>query len=209
MIYELAVLKARGHMDSDDAMEFLEELQLLQGGEWECMAPGERHTSVVYWIDCMLMRYVKEEVITHETGAMIASSVGNLRGVANDLMSSLFKDQPISYTALTGLLVKTNVIIFSTWKAVDWSIWMHSFGIKNLFMTQSRIWVDIIVLLAWNVSYTALYDLGYMLNNPFGNRRIDIPHEAISGGVHRFAEKLVKGGKNNNSMPPALSIPSS
>ena len=52
-----------------------------------------------------------------------------------------------------------------------------------LFEDQSRMMIDIFVLLAWNVSYNALYDLGHMLTNPFGNRRIDLPHETIGAGL--------------------------
>lgn len=207
LTYELAVLKARGHMDSDDGQDYLESLQLLQPGEWDCMAGGDRHTTVVFWIQSMLMNYVRQDLIPEDSAAKVMEAVSVLRGCANDLMSTLFYDRPISYVALTGLLVKVNVLIFSTWKGVEWATWMRTFGTEVIFKKQARIYIDIFVLLAWNVSYTALYDLGYMLHNPFGNRRIDVPHELISSGVHRFAEKIVKGGKSNNSLPPAFSVP--
>ena len=207
LTYELAVLKARDHMDSDDGQDYLESLQLLQPGEWECMAVGERHTTVVFWIQSMLMNYMRQGLIDKQAATMVMGGITNLRAKANDLMSSLFYDRPISYVALTGLLVKINVLIFSTWKAVEWALWMKSNGYEAMFQDQARMWIDILVLLGWNVSYTGLYDLGYQLHNPFGNRRIDVPHEIVSGSVHRFAEKVVKGGKSSNSLPPAFSVP--
>ena len=207
LTYELAVLKARGHMDSNDGRDYLESLQLLQPGEWDCMASGDRHTTVIFWIQSMLMNYVRNGLIPDDSAATVMEAVSLMRGNANDLMSTLFYDRPISYVALTGLLVKINVLIFSTWKAVEWACWMRTFGTQDIFVDQARIYVDIFVLLAWNVSYTALYDLGYMLHNPFGNRRIDIPHEVVSSSVHRFAERIVKGGKSKESLPPAFSVP--
>ena len=48
LVYELSVLKARGHMDSQEGRDHLERLNLLLPGEWECMCPHDRHTSVVF-----------------------------------------------------------------------------------------------------------------------------------------------------------------
>ena len=90
--------------------------------------------------------------------------VTSLRGYANDMMSSINIDEPISYSALTGLLIKINVFIFSTWKP-EWSSWIRTFGLNTVFATQLRMTVDILAA-SMNVSYTALYDLGYMLQNP-------------------------------------------
>ena len=201
LVYELSVLKARGHMDSAPGKEYLEALSLLQPGEWDCMCPRDRHTTVIYWISTMIVGYQREGIISPDHSQTALDAVSNLRSYANDLMSSIHVDEPISYCALTGLLVKTNVFIFSTWKAVEWSVWIRSFGPDVLFNEQSRMVVDIFVLLAWNISYTALYDLSYMLNNPFGNRRIDLPHETIGAGLRNFANALTKEG---HKLPPAF-----
>ena len=103
---------------------------------------------------------------------MIINSISDMRAQANDLMSSLDRDKPFPYVAICGVLVQLNVFIFSTWKGVEWSIWLFSFG--DDLVNQPKFWVDILVLLAWNISYMALYDLGYMLHNPFGNRYISL-----------------------------------
>ena len=59
----------------------------------------------------------------------------------------------------------------SSWKGVEWATWHASLG-STLFQ-QPKWYVDFVALFAWNVSYKALYDLGYMLHNPFGDRRIE------------------------------------
>jgi hypothetical protein len=47
---ELAMLKARGAMDSADGREHLSSLSLLEPGEWEAMVTGDRHSTVFWWI---------------------------------------------------------------------------------------------------------------------------------------------------------------
>ena len=63
--------------------------------------------------------------------------------------------------ALCGLLVNINVFIMSTWKGVEWSVWFQSFGGPKL-VEQPKWWVDMLVLVSWNVSYKCLYDITYV-----------------------------------------------
>jgi hypothetical protein len=49
--YELTILKARGHMDSDEGREYLMKKGILHKGEWEAMVKGDRHTSCFYWMN--------------------------------------------------------------------------------------------------------------------------------------------------------------
>ena len=56
----------------------------------------------------------------------------------------------------------------STWKGIEWAIWLHSFG--DELPAQPKFWFDILVLFTWNVSYKAMYELAYVLHNPFGDR---------------------------------------
>ena len=50
LAYELAVLKPRNAMDSDRARDHLKAVGLLEADEWEKMVPGDRHTTVFFWI---------------------------------------------------------------------------------------------------------------------------------------------------------------
>ena len=44
------MLKGRSSMESDEAAPFLLRHGLLAEGEWDRMVPGDRHTTVLYWI---------------------------------------------------------------------------------------------------------------------------------------------------------------
>ena len=201
MAFELAVLKSRGHMDSPQGKAYLEELSLLEQGEWESMIDGDRHTTVLYWVQSLITNFPANTHIDPNLGAKLCGDVSTFRAQANDMMSCLNRDFPFAYVALCGLLVKLNVFIFSTWKAVEWSIWIKTFGYDGMFW-QLRFWSDILTLFVWNISYMALYDLGYYLGNPFGNRRVDCPHETIAAGLHKLGRELSNG--DQKVLPPAL-----
>jgi len=62
-------------------------------------------------------------------------------------------------------------------------------------------WVDLMTLFAWNLSYASLYDLGYVLDNPFLDKRIDVAHETIFNGVRRLSTSLAEG---EPCLPPCL-----
>ena len=210
LAFELAMLKARGHMDDDEGKQFLENAGLIEDGEWDSMVPGDRHTTALFWVlqqvknlsnkkSCDEKETGRSYVISHDVLVRISECVGSMRGQANDLMSSLDRDNPIPYSALCGILVQINVLIFSSWKGIEWSIWQWSQG-DRLF-EEPRWWLDVMVLFAWNISYVALYDLGYMLHNPFGNRRIDVAHETIGFGLRKLGTSLAEGTKFH---PPTM-----
>lgn len=198
---ELSVLKARGQMDTEEAKAYLLHQELLVDGEWEVMVKGDRHTSVFFWLQTKMMNLKMEGVLDPEAFIMIATSITSIRGQANDLMSSLDRDKPFTYTALCGVLVSINVVIMSTWRGVTWALWLYALG--NELWSAPKIWIDILVLLTWNISYKGLYDVGYMLHNPFGNRRIDVAHETIFAGLRRLSVEL---GNGNPILPPACKV---
>ena len=101
------------------------------------------------------------------------------------------------------ILLNVNLIIFSTAKGIEWAVWMHSFG-ENI-VEMPHFWADILVLFFWNVSYKALYDLGYVLYNPFGDRRLDVAHETIGNGIRKLAFEIAAVGQR---LPPRNTEPS-
>ena len=47
----------------------------------------------------------------------------------------------------------------------------------------------------------ALYDLSYVLHNPFGDRRLDVAHETIGSGIGHLSSAIAKVGPH---LPPAI-----
>lgn len=201
LAFELAVLKPRGQIDSEQARDYLMGSGLLMDGEWEAMVNGDRHSTVFWWVHTMIVRLQRGGVLHPVDVAAISESVGDMRAKANDLMSSLDLDKPISYASLCGLLVTINVFIMSTWKGIEWSTWMRTFGWS--LAEQPKFYFDLLGLIVWNLSYKALYDLAYLLHNPFGPRTIDVAHETIFRGLRTLQEELMEG---ESHIPPTMAI---
>jgi hypothetical protein len=94
LAYELAVLKGRGKIDSEEAREYLSREGLLEPGEWERMVAGDRHTTVWFWLQFRIARLADEGILTEQRLTTLSSSITASRAQANDLMSSLDRDAP-------------------------------------------------------------------------------------------------------------------
>jgi len=81
-----------------------------------------------------------------------------------------------------------NVLIFITYKDALWSTWLFQHG--DNFLNQPVFWVDLTVTFAWNLSYASLYQLCYVVYNPFGDDKISVAHETIGGGLRKLADQL-------------------
>ena len=90
------------------------------------MVNGDRHTTVFWWLIVRLRQMRDEGLINKEDFTMLVEAVGSMRGQANDLMSSLDRDNPYPYVQLIGFLVKINLFIFSTWKAFALALFANS-----------------------------------------------------------------------------------
>lgn len=200
LAFELAMLKARGNMDSEAGKQYLLSSGLMVKGEWEAMVNGDRHSTVFWWISMKVQRLQVDGYLCAEYVVRISAAVSSMRAQANDLMSSLDRDKPFPYVAICGLLVNCNLLLMCSWRSIEWSIWLRTFG-GDLLFRSAKMWVDILTLFAWNISYASLYDLGYCLNNPFLDKRIDVAHETIFNGVRRLSSALAEG---ESCLPPDL-----
>lgn len=192
----------RGEMDSEKGRQYLTTRNLLVPGEWEALVNGERHTTVNWWIQMELRRLTEAHLIAPVALPTLQTYTATMRAQANDLMLHLDQDKPYPYVALCGMLVKCNVVIMSTWRGILWATWYYSLG-GELCLTP-KFWVDILALFAWNMGYTALYQLGCILHNPFGDRRIDVPHEVIHDSLYRLSVELPDA---RGHLPPHLLPP--
>lgn len=201
LAFELAVLKGKGLMDDETvAKPYLEDRQLLYPGEWDAMVKGDRHTTVYFWIQSYMVRLEREGLVHASYVLSFSQAVARARSQANDLMSSLSRDLPFPYVNLCYVLVYLNVLIFSTHRGVLWAVWLYGFGPQNLVL-QPKFWVDLLATFAWNMSYTSLYHLCYVLYNPFGNDKNSVAHETIGGGLDVLAKSIATA---HNCLPVDL-----
>ena len=49
-----------------------------------------------------------------------------------------------------------------------------------------------------------MYDLCKILYNPFGNRRVDVAHEAIQSGLRKLADALITSA--DKALPPVQTV---
>ena len=187
--YELAILKARGQMDSDGGRKHLQSLGLLSetdDSEWDNMVEGDRHTTVWYWIQRNAVSLAKNGVLTELW--TVCSAVTSIRHQANDLMGSISRDQPLPYTSAVGFNVLFSMITMTLWKGVQWAIWFYE--TNGRVYTEPRMYVEIATLALYTTIFAVLVDIDKILYNPFGQRDIDIPHDAVSGGLRVLARRL-------------------
>lgn len=225
LAHELGTLKGRGAIDSAQAEEYLTQIGMLHEGEWAAMVHGDRHTTVLWWVQLAAQRLCKRGVIEAAGLRSVQEGVTGYRAQANDLMSSLDRDIPYPYASLLGMIVKTNVILMTLWRTFELYLnlcgtmtgaqnWMASgnpecvmvgnptFPNQNALYFMTMIIVQLVTLFLWNMSYKAMYDLGKVLHNPFGNRVIDVAHETIHAGLRQLAEELL--GEAVHHLPPEM-----
>jgi hypothetical protein len=203
---ELAFLKPRGLMDSDKGREHLLLNSLLKEGEWECLVGGDRHTTALFWIQMANVRLLRAGHVTPAEFGTLDSAVTGMRAQANDLMSCLDRDIPYPYGSLVGTLVNINLFLMSTWKGLQLSLdycgpapWSTT---KCSEPNLAWVWTaKLVLLLFWNTSYAAMFDLAKVMHSPFGDRRIDVAHEAIAGGIRKLADQLVNA---HAALPPSM-----
>ena len=153
---ELAVLKGRGHMDSEEGLAHLQDQKLIQDGEWcaaaaqtlaaparrpipcneasssrvwrrvlspcsrcahahrEAMQPGDRHTTVLWWIMLQTKLLVVDGYLSKQEHITVVESTLAMRAQANDLMSCMPRDLPYPYASVVGALVNFVIFVQST-----------------------------------------------------------------------------------------------
>jgi len=202
LAFELAMAKARGVVDTEVTRDYLARAGLLTEGEWEALVDGDRHTTVFWWLIVRLRQLRDAGMLNRQDFPMLVDAVGQMRGQANDLMSSLDRDNPYPYVQLIGLLVKVNLFIFASWKGFALAVFAFQFGGFGAMFGHGIVWYNLVFTLLWNASYAALYDLGCVLHNPFGQRRLDVAHETIGGGIRKLSFAIAIAPTVH--LPPAI-----
>lgn len=156
LAFELAMAKARGVVDTEVTRDYLARAGLLTEGEWEALVDGDRHTTVFWWLIVRLRQLRDAGMLNRQDFPMLVDAVGQMRGQANDLMSSLDRDNPYPYVQLIGLLVKVNLFIFASWKGFALAVFAFQFGGFGAMFGHGIVWYNLVFTLLWNASYAAL-----------------------------------------------------
>lgn len=189
LAHELAVLKSRGAMDQPDAKEFLLRTGLLVDGEWGCMVPGDRQTTILFWIQARVKQLMVKGDLSQNELLIISNSISLYRAQANDLMGSLARDLPFPYAGFVSFLAHTTIFFLASTDGLNlatdydsgqdegaqWHTWVTQLGCT--FVLSS--------------CYGAYIELQGVLHNPFGARRLDVAHDTIAAGLRRLAESVV------------------
>jgi len=187
---EFAILKARGAMDDEAARTFLEGRGLLTMGEWDLLVPGDRHTTVYFWILCACRQARKRGIITDHEFTLIAESISNCRGVANDLLDLLPNGFPFAYTQLVNFITKAFILFI----AINGGFTMNARWRANPNPSAS-FWIGYAIMLwACHACFQGLLDLQYVLHNPFLGDIHGVPHENIVyGQIGKFTDYMTTG----------------
>lgn len=101
------------------------------------MIPGDRHSSVFWWIQHKMVTLEKQGLVSVHFVTQTATAVSSMRAQANDLMSSLDRDQPFCYASLCGLLVQVNLLIMTVSKRVGVGISVYVGWSTSTFRSPS------------------------------------------------------------------------
>ena len=102
---ELATLKAQGLIETDDARNYLERKEVLQGDEWDSTVPGYRHTTVFFWLATKINQ-LDASILDKHLNYNIIEGITDMRGAANDMMDCICTDHR-SQTELRFLSVSS------------------------------------------------------------------------------------------------------
>lgn len=204
LAFELAVAKARGTQDSSVTKGRLLQSGVLMEGEWQHMIPGDRHTTVFYWMTSSLNRlYIRTNVIHKDAMKHVYGSVLKLQVESADLMSCVDHDLPYPYVHLVHFIVKALLIFNMCSMAISYRLTLNAHG------DNSELAGAIVIVVAnsffFNFLYQGIVDLHATLTNPFGHRRLDINHSVLaSTALRTLALNITKGdgphpGKYHNS----------
>ena len=187
---ELAILKPRGHIDTEHGRAHLQTLALLAAGEWEAMVPGDRHTSVLCWVQALCVDLKRRGLLDQTELKIVTEAVGAARAQANDLMSSTSRDLPMPYANQVAWLVRLAVVLQTILTGLD---------MRETADLSCKVYATIGVFL-YSFFFSSFIGMHRVLHNPFLDRLIDIGHEPIANeGLRSLADGLMRGA---SFLPP-------
>lgn len=198
LAYELCVLKARNCVDTGDALEYLQALNLVEEDEWDMLIQGNQNSTVYWWILTKIQSLIDEENLSPVSVNIFAEAITTCRTKGNDLMARIDRDQPRPYCFICAILVNLNLLLTSLSKGLEWAILLHDS--QGKIFLEPVLYVEIFVLFTFNAILAMLFDLCSALYNPYGPRSIDLPHVSTSKDIRKFAKEVSTGNKTPHTM---------
>eukprot|EP00592_Proboscia_alata_P022887 CAMPEP_0194424768 /NCGR_PEP_ID=MMETSP0176-20130528/24079_1 /TAXON_ID=216777 /ORGANISM="Proboscia alata, Strain PI-D3" /LENGTH=507 /DNA_ID=CAMNT_0039234743 /DNA_START=142 /DNA_END=1665 /DNA_ORIENTATION=- len=188
--FELSVMKARGAFENEsESISYLTSLHLLQSDEWLKMVEDDRLTTVWLWIQTKARELCQANCMSEMEFQTICNAITVSRSAANDMMSTIDRDQPPPYVFVCAALVNSMLFLQSVAAGFSWAIFMHDSGGFKIWL-EPKMYVEVIILLIWSGLYAMLFDACTLLYNPFGSRSIDIQHYKCSAVIRKLAKGL-------------------
>jgi len=183
---DLAVLKCRGHMDTDRGKQWMiEEGLIVSEKEWDLMVPGARQHSVINWMATLLTKAVNEELLTPQTQAELNALFIPMRSNASDMLDPIMLDVPFPYAHHLAFLVKCVIISHAVYFG---TMVFDSEGERQM----GPVIVAAIFAYIMQCVFQGLVDLQHKLYNPFLEDLNSIPHDVVLAGLGQLGEGLNK-----------------
>ena len=156
--------------------------------------PGDRHTTVYFWMQTIAVRLCRQGLCTPHELQMVGDAITQARAQANDLMSCLDRDVPYPYASSITMLVKVMMAVYSLSAGVRLASHGHWFNVV----------VDCFFIGIFTASFQGLLNLHRTMYNPFLRERLHVAHEAIAGtGLRQLADALME---SKQCLPPNLRL---
>jgi hypothetical protein len=202
---ELTLCMNRG-TKPDEARQQMGALLLIKGDEWEHIcAAGHFQNTVWYWVAGLMQRLVNHGYLSAQGQRGCNVALANARDQSNDLMGCLARDLPYPYAQMVRLMI----MVYLSAQCVA----MVSVGYKFVESPSWQIAVAVSIILQCFMLY-GLLQMHALLHNPFGRRRIDVPHDMAMNGIKKLADHVLIGslsdpgrGANPDTMMPRYPEP--
>ena len=189
LAYHLATFAAGGV--ADDTQAFLTAEGLLEPGEWERMADGDRYLTVYFWMTALVQQSLEKGLITHHQQRRLEEVIGATQEHADGIAGEVNNSMPMPYVGVVSLFLKLVLICVST----SWGIHMAKQRAQQPsdWDAEFSLWwfVDTLIFFTYICGLQGLVDMQDVLNSPFGPRPIDIAHEKHSAQLESLTRALL------------------
>jgi len=189
LAFELSILDARGHLDSNKGRRYLQGLNLLHGTEWDMMIPEDRQSTVWSWILMQGNTLNRDEEMTDFAHQKILDASWDCLRSSHDLMGRTTRDLPAPYIRACTAAINLHLLFETLHAGFYWAILQKETNGEIWF--QPGMYLSIFYLLSYTSIFSLLFDVYSDVYNPFGSRKYDINCDANSILLRQLAISMV------------------